>query len=85
MVPPPGAVLWSILSIVGLLAGIGGMVWWYASQEKALVHGPYPEKDPFLAIQADALAARHHQVFLRRGHSLGRADSDGHADRALRG
>ena len=27
-----------------LLAGIGGMVWWYASQEKALVHGPYPEK-----------------------------------------
>jgi nitric oxide reductase subunit B len=47
-----GALLWSILSIVGLLAGIGGMVWWYASQEKALVHGPYPATDPFLAVKA---------------------------------
>jgi len=49
--PTPGAVLWSILSIVGLLAGIGGMVWWSASQEKVLVRGPYPESDPFLAMQ----------------------------------
>ena len=49
--PTPGAVLWSILSFVGLLAGIGGLVWWYASQEKVVVHGPYPEKDPFLAMQ----------------------------------
>jgi nitric oxide reductase subunit B len=47
-----GALLWSILSIVGLLAGIGGMVWWYASQEKVLVHGPYPATDPFLAVTA---------------------------------
>jgi len=47
-----GALLWSILSIVGLLAGIGGMVWWYASQQKALVHGPYPATDPFLAVKA---------------------------------
>jgi nitric oxide reductase subunit B len=49
--PTPGAVLWSILSFVGLLAGIGGLVWWYASQEKVVVHGPYPEKDPFLAVR----------------------------------
>ena len=49
--PTPGAVLWSFLSIVGLLAGIGGMVWWSASQEKVLVRGPYPESDPFLAVQ----------------------------------
>jgi nitric oxide reductase subunit B len=47
-----GALLWSILSIVGLLAGIGGMVWWYASQGRALVHGPYPATDPFLAVEA---------------------------------
>ena len=40
-----------MLSFVGLLAGIGGLVWWYASQEKELVHGPYPEKDPFLAFK----------------------------------
>ncbi len=50
--PTPGALLWSILSFVGLLAGIGGLVWWYASQEKVVVHGPYPETDPFLAFQA---------------------------------
>ncbi len=49
--PTPGAVLWSIISFVGLLAGIGGLVWWYASQEKVVVQGPYPEKDPFLAMQ----------------------------------
>ena len=49
--PTPGAVLWSVLSFVGLLAGIGGLVWWYASQEKDLVRGPYPEKDPFLTMK----------------------------------
>ena len=27
-VPTSGAVLWSVLSFVGLLAGIGGLVWW---------------------------------------------------------
>ncbi len=52
--PTPGAVLWSILSFVGLLAGIGGLVWWYASQEKEPVHGPYPERDPFLAAEPTA-------------------------------
>jgi nitric oxide reductase subunit B len=50
--PTSGALLWSILSIVGLLAGIGGMVWWYASQEKEPVHGPYPATDPFLAAKS---------------------------------
>jgi nitric oxide reductase subunit B len=49
--PTPGAVLWSIISIVGLLAGIGGLVWWYSSQERIAAHGPYPARDPFLGIQ----------------------------------
>src|SRR5487761_1732360 len=49
--PTSGALLWSILSFVGLLAGIGGLVWWYASQEKVVAQGPYPESDPFLAMQ----------------------------------
>ena len=48
--PTPGAILWSIISFVGLLAGIGGLVWWYSSQEKAAVHGPYPARDPFLGL-----------------------------------
>ena len=49
--PTSGALLWSILSFVGLLAGIGGLVWWYASQEKVVAQGPYPEQDPFLAFE----------------------------------
>jgi nitric oxide reductase subunit B len=48
-VPTAGAILWSIISFVALLAGVGGMVW-YQSQEKAIVHGPYPERDPFLGL-----------------------------------
>ncbi len=50
--PPPSAVLWSILSFVLLLAGIGGLVWWYASQEKTDFHPAFPDKDPFLSIKS---------------------------------
>ncbi len=53
-VPTSGAVLWSILSFVGLLGGVGGMAWWYGSQEKELVHGPYPERDPFMGFKPTA-------------------------------
>ena len=49
--PTPGAVLWSIVSIVCLIAGIGALVWWYTSQEKIAITGPYPERDPFLGVQ----------------------------------
>ena len=49
--PTPGAVLWSIISFVCLLAGIGGLVWWYSSQEKSVVHAPYPARDPFLGLK----------------------------------
>ncbi len=49
--PTTGAVLWSIVSFVCLLAGIGGLVWWYQSQEKSPVHGPYPARDPFLGAK----------------------------------
>jgi nitric oxide reductase subunit B len=48
--PTPGAVLWSLVSFFGLLAGIGGLVWWYQSQEKLAVAGPYPARDPFLSF-----------------------------------
>jgi len=48
--PTPGSVFWSVLSIAGLLAGIGGMVWWSSSQEKSSIHGPYPASDPFVGL-----------------------------------
>ena len=43
--------MWSLVSIFGLLAGIGGLVWWYQSQEKLEVAGPYPARDPFLGLR----------------------------------
>ena len=49
--PTAGAVLWSIISVVGLIAGIGGLVWWNSAREKEPVHGPYPLRDPFLGLQ----------------------------------
>ena len=49
---PSSAVLWSILSFVFLLAGIGGLVWWYASQEKPDFRPAFPAKDPFLSLKA---------------------------------
>ncbi|HEY2860259.1 MAG TPA: nitric-oxide reductase large subunit [Terracidiphilus sp.] len=49
--PTSGAILWSIISVVCLLMGIGGLVWWYSSQEKGVPHGPYPTRDPFLGLK----------------------------------
>jgi nitric oxide reductase subunit B len=49
--PTPGAVLWSIISVVALIAGIGALVWWNSAREKEVVHGPYPERDPFLGLK----------------------------------
>jgi nitric oxide reductase subunit B len=49
--PSASAVLWSIISVVLLLAGIGALVWWYASQEKTEFHPGFPEKDPFLSLK----------------------------------
>ncbi len=48
--PPASAVLWSVLSFVLLLAGIGGLVWWYASQERFEFHPAFPKQDPFLTV-----------------------------------
>lgn len=50
--PAPSALLWSILSFVFLLGGIGGLVWWYASQEKNDFHPAFPARDPFLSLKA---------------------------------
>ena len=49
--PTSGAILWSLISVFGLIAGIGGLTWWNASREKGEIHGPYPRRDPFLGFQ----------------------------------
>lgn len=50
--PGGSIVLWSVASVVMLLAGVGAMVWYHASQKKSaeLPHAA-PENDPLLALK----------------------------------
>ena len=48
--PTGSAVVWSVISFVLLLAGIGAMVWYFASQEKVQAEETMPEKDPLLGL-----------------------------------
>jgi len=45
------AVMWSIISFVLLLAGIGGMIWYFASQEQNPATGDIPRSDPLLGFR----------------------------------
>ncbi|MBT9333089.1 nitric-oxide reductase large subunit [Paracidobacterium acidisoli] len=48
--PTPGAIVWSIISFVLLLAAVGGMVWYFASKEPAPVYEAPPASDPLLGL-----------------------------------
>jgi nitric oxide reductase subunit B len=48
--PTGGAVVWSIVSFVLLLAGIGAMVWYFGSKEHAPVNEALPTRDPLLGL-----------------------------------
>jgi nitric oxide reductase subunit B len=48
--PTSAAVLWSIVSVILLLAGVGGLVWYFAAKPKEEPAGPYPDKDPLLGF-----------------------------------
>ena len=51
--PTSSIILWSIVSVIVLLAGIGAMVWYYARQRHLEDEGAtaIPDRDPLLAIQ----------------------------------
>ncbi len=50
---PTGAmVVWSVISFVLLLAGIGGMVWYFGSQQHVASSGAMPHEDPLLGMKA---------------------------------
>lgn len=46
--PTGEAVVWTGVSIILLLAGIGGMAWYHAAQDKTVIHGEVPTSDPLL-------------------------------------
>lgn len=46
---PTGAtIVWSVISFVLLLAGVGGMVWYFGSLERAPISESMPRRDPLL-------------------------------------
>jgi len=47
--PTGSTVVWSVISFVLLLAGIGALAWYYVSQRREESENPLPENDPLLA------------------------------------
>jgi nitric oxide reductase subunit B len=50
--PTGDAIVWSVISFILLLAGIGGLVWYNSSQERKPVSGDVPANDPLLGFRA---------------------------------
>jgi nitric oxide reductase subunit B len=48
--PTGSAVIWSIASFVFLLAGVGALVWYFASREPEPVHRELPTRDPLMGL-----------------------------------
>jgi nitric oxide reductase subunit B len=48
--PTGGTIVWSVISFVLLLAGIGGMVWYFGSQEHRPITESMPRRDPLLGL-----------------------------------
>ena len=48
--PTGGTVVWSVVSFVLLLAAVGGMVWYFASQDHKPSTGIVPRRDPLLGL-----------------------------------
>jgi nitric oxide reductase subunit B len=48
--PTGEMVIWSVISFVLLLGGIGALAWYYARQKHEEGEETYPEKDPLLAL-----------------------------------
>jgi len=49
--PTGDTIVWSVISFVLLLAGVGGMVWYFASQPRTVAEELLPERDPLLGLQ----------------------------------
>jgi len=52
--PTPSSLVWSVVSFILLLAGVGGMVWYFASQEREPAREPLPARDPLLGLEPTA-------------------------------
>jgi nitric oxide reductase subunit B len=50
-VPTSSAIVWTGVSVIMLLAGIGWLVWFYASRETESVSDDVPDEDPLIGAQ----------------------------------
>src|SRR6476661_7933197 len=50
-VPTSSAIVWTGVSVIMLLAGIGWLVWYYASRETAYVADDVPDSDPLVGAR----------------------------------
>jgi nitric oxide reductase subunit B len=48
--PTGGTIVWSVISFVLLLAGIGGMIWYFGSQQHRPSTDAMPRRDPLLGL-----------------------------------
>jgi nitric oxide reductase subunit B len=47
-IPTPDTIVWTGVSIIILLLGIGGMAWYYAANRSEVEHNKFPSDDPLL-------------------------------------
>jgi nitric oxide reductase subunit B len=47
-IPTPDTIVWTGVSIIVLLLGIGGMAWYYAANRSEFEHNKFPTDDPLL-------------------------------------
>ncbi|HVS82434.1 MAG TPA: nitric-oxide reductase large subunit [Pyrinomonadaceae bacterium] len=50
-VPTSSAIVWTGVSVIMLLAGIGWLVWYYASRDTEMVSDDVPDDDPLIGAQ----------------------------------
>ncbi len=48
-IPTPDTIVWTGVSIILLLLGIGGMAWYYAANKGEVEHNDFPSHDPLLS------------------------------------
>jgi nitric oxide reductase subunit B len=56
--PTSSTIVWSVVSFFLLLAGIGGMVWYFASQPRSEAEELLPDSDPLLGLRRQPRSAQ---------------------------
>ena len=83
--PTAANIVWSMLSIVLLLAGAAGLVWFHESRRREEPENDVPKRDPLGGMQLTPSMRAVHEVSGRRDRALRRASVARRVDGALHG